>query len=64
VFVTIEDALCEISELSTESLTDDLGNAAMSETLSDARANLLDAAKAARKFAAECEALAKRMGAR
>jgi hypothetical protein len=60
--MTIEDALCEISELSTESISDELECAATSECLADARANLLDAAKAARKFAAECEALAKRIG--
>jgi hypothetical protein len=60
--MTIDDALCEISELSAESIADELECAAGSETMTDAIANLLEAVKAARKLAKECEALAKRLG--
>ena len=59
--MTIDDALCEISELSVEDIADELECATTCECLADARANLLGAAKAARKFADECEALAKRL---
>ena len=60
--MTIEDALCEISELSIQDIADDLECATGSETMTDAIANLLEAAKNAHKFAKECEALVKRFG--
>lgn len=59
----LNDLISEIDDLRTDfDLTEDLDNAESVETLADFQVSMKSAAATARKFAAECDRLAKAAG--